>query len=173
MRSLGRTRSFNSENPMTWRLAFQALCGLLSVRPWYRDSGGDVAVARAIRVYLAAAEGSNWHDQSRARSVPTDACDRVCAHEPEDLPPATSDTRYRGMKEETGLGRPLDPVLTSAVDAMPPLTAAILALRVHHGMPVHEISDRFQISRRTVRRHIRRAIRLVARHRPARDASAD
>lgn len=173
MRPLGRTRSFNSEIPMTWRLAFQALRGLLSVRPWYRDSSGDVAVARAIRVYLAAAEGPNRHDQSRARSVPTDAPGRVCAHDSEDLPPATSDPMYRGVKDEIGLGRPIDPALKSAVDAMPPLTAAILALRVHYGMPVHEISDRFQISRRTVRRHIRRAIRLVARHRPARDASPD
>ncbi|AMK25798.1 hypothetical protein K426_24474 [Sphingobium sp. TKS] len=147
---------------MRWWLGFQALRGLMSVRPWRRGSGSDAAVARAIRVYLATAASHNRHDQNGPRSVLTDPCDRVCAHDPEDLPFVRSDPMCRRVKEETGLERPLDPVLKSAVDAMPPLTAAILALRVHHGMGVDAITERFAIPRWKIRMHLRRAIRTVA-----------
>jgi DNA-directed RNA polymerase specialized sigma24 family protein len=45
---------------------------------------------------------------------------------------------------------------------MDPLTRAIIVLRTHHGLSGREISQRFGIGRRTVRRHLRKAVRAVA-----------
>jgi RNA polymerase sigma factor (sigma-70 family) len=42
------------------------------------------------------------------------------------------------------------------------LTRHILVLLVQYQMPSKEISRRFGISRRTVRRHLRKAIRRIA-----------
>ena len=47
---------------------------------------------------------------------------------------------------------------------MGPLTRDILALSQVDGLSVAEIADTLNISRRTVRRHLRRAIAIVARH---------
>lgn len=58
--------------------------------------------------------------------------------------------------------------LSAALRAMPPITRAIFALHVHHAMSITEIANRFGISRRSIRRHVRSAIAVVARQRPLR-----
>jgi DNA-directed RNA polymerase specialized sigma24 family protein len=54
------------------------------------------------------------------------------------------------------------PSLRAAIAAMDPLTRAIIFLRMHHGLSGREISQCFGIGRRTVRRHLRNAVRAVA-----------
>lgn len=54
------------------------------------------------------------------------------------------------------------PSLRAAIAAMDPLTRAIIVLRMYHGLSGQEISQRFGIGRRTVRRHLRKAVRAVA-----------
>jgi len=50
----------------------------------------------------------------------------------------------------------------AALADIAPLTRHILVLLVQYQMPSKEISRRFGISRRTVRRHLRKAIRRIA-----------
>lgn len=57
---------------------------------------------------------------------------------------------------------------SAALRAMPPITRAIFALHVHHAMSINEIANRFGISRRSIRRHVRSAIAVVARQCPVR-----
>ncbi|WP_150295634.1 sigma-70 family RNA polymerase sigma factor [Sphingobium estronivorans] len=131
---------------MTWRLAFQALRGLRAVGTWCRGSlRNDAVVARAIRAYLAAGEHPDRQCQALAETELAAVCDRVGAHQNE------------------GFSHAPDAAMRSVVDAMPPLTAAILVLRVHHGMDVDAIVERFAIPRWKIRRHLRRAIRTTAR----------
>lgn len=54
----------------------------------------------------------------------------------------------------------------SALASMAPLTLAIFLLRVRHGIPSADIAQQFNISRWTVRRHIRLAIRAIAQSIP-------
>lgn len=146
MRPLGRTLSLNPEIPMTWRLALRALCNLLAVGTLCRGSlRNDAAVARAIRAYLAAAERPDRQCQALAETELAAVCDRVGTH------------------QQDGFSHTPDAATQSMVNAMPPLTAAILALRVHHGMEVDAIAERFAIPQWKIRLHLRRAIRTISR----------
>jgi len=51
------------------------------------------------------------------------------------------------------------------VASMTPQTRIILALSQVDGLSVEEIAVQLKISRRSVRRHLRRAITIIARHR--------
>ena len=146
MRQVGRALPLNPEIPMTCRLVFQALRDPLAVGTLCRGSlRNDAAVARAIRAYLAAAERPDRQCQALAETELAAVCDRV------------------GADQQDGFSHTPDTAIQSMVDAMPPLTAAILALRVHHGMGVDAIAERFAIPRWKIRRHLRRAIRTIAR----------
>ena len=63
-----------------------------------------------------------------------------------------------------GAGAFLDPPLErqKLIASMPPITRAILILRIHHGMSVAEIAELSGVNRAKIRRHLRSAIRLVA-----------
>ncbi|AOR80873.1 hypothetical protein BES08_29200 (plasmid) [Novosphingobium resinovorum] len=53
------------------------------------------------------------------------------------------------------------PNLARTLPAMPPMTAAILALRLHHDMPSAQIASRFGLGRREIRRHLLAAVRIA------------
>lgn len=53
------------------------------------------------------------------------------------------------------------PNLSRTLPAMPPMTAAVLALRLHHDMPSAQIASRFGLGRREIRRHLLTAVRIA------------
>lgn len=56
-----------------------------------------------------------------------------------------------------------DPTVDEAAMALPALTRAILILSVRHGMSIDEMSLAFGLSRSALRKHLRRAVNMVAR----------
>lgn len=53
------------------------------------------------------------------------------------------------------------PNLARTLPTMPPMTAAVLALRLHHDMPSAQIASRFGLGRREIRRHLLTAVRIA------------
>lgn len=76
-----------------------------------------------------------------------------------------SQDRSAWPREQSAL--PFDKTDMTALFAehLPTLTQLILALGVQHAMQIDEIARTFQISPRRVRRHLRRAVAIVARNR--------
>lgn len=112
----------------------------------------------AMESYLAMRKGSITSPDSGAalpRGVGAPRRAAAADHEAPDTESAVQSETYDSL---------------AALRAMPPITRAVFALHVHHAMSITEIANRFGISRRSIRRHVRSAIAIVVRQRPLRVA---
>lgn len=76
-------------------------------------------------------------------------------------------SQYRSAwpREQSALPSDKTDMTARFAEHMPTLTQRILALGVQYAMQIDEIARTFQISPRRARRHLRRAVAIVARNR--------
>ena len=161
-----RAHSLELEISMRFGATFRALRRwLVSGRPGRGLSRHEEAALQAISAYLSAAENpwltgrsSIIAQRESVRSLRRNDIDEIKAH-------SFTRSRVNGRRSTVGprLTSAPDAAIESVVAVMPPLTGAILALRVHHDMSVADIAERFAIPRWKIRMHLRCAIRIVSR----------
>lgn len=76
-----------------------------------------------------------------------------------------SQDRSAWPREQSALSSDKTDMTARCAEHMPTLSQLILALGVQHAMQIDEIARTFQISPRRARRHLRRAVAIVARNR--------
>lgn len=162
----GRTHSFRLEISMRFGAIYRALRGWLVIgRPCRGLSHRDASALQAISAYLSAAENPCLTGRSSIVAQRESACSLRRSGIDEINAYSFTRSRVDGWRSTVGpkLTPGPDAAIESVVAVMPPLTGAILALRVHHDMSVSDIAERFAIPRWKIRMHLGCAIRIVSR----------
>jgi DNA-directed RNA polymerase specialized sigma24 family protein len=124
-----------------------------SVRRLFRERKSDLA--GQMYAYIALVQnpfGESFDRRSDQASVSRGDQDRLSGPKSDPMSPVP----------DTGEPTPIHPAAFRAISKMDPVSRAVLILCVHHHVSPSEIADRFGMSRRRVRKHLRLAISNVA-----------
>ena len=91
--------------------------------------------------------------------------DQEQADQDELLPKQQSQDRSAWYYDQSALSSDKTDMTARCAEHMPTLTRLFLLLRVRYAMEIDDIARTFEIRPRRVRRHLRRAVAIVARNR--------
>lgn len=129
------------------------MTGQVSARTSQRISTMNALIVRLARHMFARLRCRRWlGDQEQA-----DRDDLLTKQRSQD--------RSAWPREQSALPSDKTDMTALFAEHMPTLSQLILALGVQHAMQIDDIARTFQISPRRARRHLRRAVAIVARNR--------